>query len=55
MARKELKNSKILKHVAIDNENYETLRKRGRFGMTFNDIMTELLNSYRNTGEKEKN
>ena len=41
-----------LKHIAIFPGNCETLRKLGRMGMSFNDVVSELIKSRVQTAGK---
>lgn len=37
------KNAKRLKLIAVSTTNYDSLRKFGEFGDSFNDVITKLL------------
>jgi predicted CopG family antitoxin len=44
-----LKNNRIKtnnKLIAVKNENYTALQNLGKFGQSFNDIITDLLKKY---------
>jgi predicted CopG family antitoxin len=34
---------KILKHIAVDEQNYLTLKRLGNAGDSFNDVISRLL------------
>ncbi len=36
---------KTLKHIAIDVQNYNTLRQLGYAGQSFNDVLTKILSN----------
>jgi len=36
---------KVFKHIVIEEENYQLLRKLGCVGDSFNDIISKLLNN----------
>ena len=39
--------SKILKHIAVDENNYYALKRLGNAADSFNDVLTRLLNGVR--------
>ena len=39
-------------HIVISKENYEALKKRGSFGNSFNDVLTDLLKILEERNEK---
>ena len=44
-----LKNNRIKtsnKLISVSNENYTSLQRIGKFGQSFNDIITDLLKKY---------
>jgi hypothetical protein len=36
-------NSKRLRHIVINEANYDALSRLGTFGQSFNDVLTQLL------------
>ena len=38
------KNKKKLKCIVITEENYQILKERGRFQMSFNDVISSIIN-----------
>jgi predicted CopG family antitoxin len=39
--------------IAIDDDNYQTLKQLGSFGDSFNDVVTELINIARRRVQEE--
>lgn len=37
-------NKKKLKCIAISEDNYQKLKERGKFQMSFNDVITSIIN-----------
>ncbi len=45
---------KILKHIAVDERNYLTLKQLGNAGDSFNDVISRLLKSTTREPEGEE-